>query len=269
MDIDAVTGILREAASTAIVPRFQALADGDVSEKSPGEVVTVADREAEELISLRLRGLVDAPVVGEEAASADPGLVRALVEAPVAWLVDPLDGTANFVAGRPEYAVMAALVRGGVTVAAWILRPVSGTVYVAERGSGAWRDGSRVVRKPAPSDVSSLRGVALTRFLSPQDRAHVEASSPLFASVGPGSRCAGVDYPLLVDGELDFALFHRTLPWDHAPGALLLAEAGGVSRRPDASLYAPGDDRVGLLNAVDQACWDTVRGLLIPEGVRG
>jgi 3'-phosphoadenosine 5'-phosphosulfate (PAPS) 3'-phosphatase len=70
MQIDAVTDILREAAEVAIVPRFRALADGDVTEKSAGEVVTVADRAAEDFIAPRLRALLNAPVVGEEAACA-------------------------------------------------------------------------------------------------------------------------------------------------------------------------------------------------------
>jgi fructose-1,6-bisphosphatase/inositol monophosphatase family enzyme len=73
-----------------------------------------------------------------------------------------------------------------------------------------------------------------------------------------------VDYPRLVDGAQDFVLFHRTLPWDHAPGTLLLREAGGVARRPDGSRYRPADDGLGLLNAADEACWDTVRALLLP-----
>ncbi len=264
MWIDTVTGILREAAETAIVPRFRALAEGEVSEKSPGELVTVADREAEELISRRLREVVDAPVVGEEAAAADPGLLDALRLAPTAWLVDPLDGTANFVAGRPEYAVMAALVRGGETVAAWVLRPADGRAYVAERGSGAWRDGVRVRREPAPAGAAELRGAALTGFLDPAARAHVDASAPHFARLGPGTRCAGVDYPRLLDGEQDFVLYQRTLPWDHAPGTLLLTEAGGTALRPDGTDYRPADAGAGLLNAADRRCWDTVRPLLLP-----
>ncbi|MCC5580114.1 inositol monophosphatase [Microtetraspora sp. AC03309] len=263
MWINKVTEILIDAAEIAILPRFRALADGEVAEKSPGEVVTVADREAEELISRRLRGVVDAPVVGEEAAAGDPRLLMALREAPVAWLVDPLDGTSNFVAGRSEYAVMAALVRDGETVAAWIVRPAEGYVYVAERGSGAWRDGVRVRREPAPTDPAALRGAALTRFLDPPAKAQVEAAAPRFAALGPGTGCAGVDYPRLLDGEQDFVLFQRTLPWDHAPGVLLLTEAGGVACRPDGSAYRPADPRPGLLNATDMNCWNTVRPLLL------
>ncbi|WP_245656207.1 inositol monophosphatase family protein [Microtetraspora fusca] len=131
MWINEATGILLEAAEVVILPRFLTLAKGEIAEKSPGEVATVADHEAEELISRRLR---------EEATASDPGLLMALLEAPAVWLVDPLDGT-NFVAGRPEYAVMAALVRSGETVAAWIVRPAEGDVYVAERNGSGYAGG--------------------------------------------------------------------------------------------------------------------------------
>ncbi|GIH29297.1 inositol monophosphatase [Acrocarpospora phusangensis] len=262
MQIDDVTEILREAAQTVIVPRFRALAAGEVMEKAPGEVVTVVDREAEELITRRLRGVIDAPVVGEEAVAADPRLVDVLAEAPTVWLVDPLDGTANFVAGSTDYAVMAALVRHGRTVASWILRPDDDRVYVAEHGAGAWRDGVRLRREPASDDPAGLRGVVLTRFLTPDARAHVEAVESRFAAVGPGARCAGVDYPRLVEGELDFVLFQRLLPWDHAPGVLLLTEAGGVALHPDRTPYRPAEGRPGLLNAAGTACWQSVRSLL-------
>jgi fructose-1,6-bisphosphatase/inositol monophosphatase family enzyme len=263
MQIDAVTQILQEAAQEAIVPRFRALTAGQVSEKSPGEVVTVADREAEDLITPRLRALLDVPVVGEEAAAASPGLIGALRDAPAAWVLDPLDGTANFVAGRPLWAVMAALVQAGQTVAAWIVRPADGLVYTAELGSGAWRNGSRVERRPAAAELSDLRGAAHTRFLAPADRARVRAAPPQFASLGPGASCAGVDYPQLLDGELDFVLFWRTWPWDHAPGTLLLREAGGTARRPDGSGYRPDDDIEGLLNAADERTWSSARSMLL------
>jgi fructose-1,6-bisphosphatase/inositol monophosphatase family enzyme len=263
MLIDAVTDILLEAADAAIVPRFRALAAADIAEKSPGELVTVADREAEDLITPRLKALVDAPVVGEEATAASPGLVSALWEAPAAWLVDPLDGTANFVAGRPEWAVMAALVRAGQTVAAWIVRPADDRVYVAESGGGAWRNGVRIRRAPAPADPAALRGAAHTRFLDAAGRARVQAAAPRFAELGPGASCAGVDYPRLLEGGLDFVLFWRTLPWDHAPGTLLLTEGDAVARRPDGTGYSPADDRAGLLSAAGDRCWQTVRPLLL------
>ncbi|GAA1117606.1 inositol monophosphatase family protein [Nocardiopsis metallicus] len=265
IDFDAVTEILREAAATAVLPHFQTLREDQVSEKSPGEIVTVADREAEAIISPRLRDLLDVPVVGEEATAADPELARALRNEPAAWLVDPVDGTRNFTRGEREFAVMAALVREGRTVASWILRPTEGTLYTAELGSGAWRDGTRLHRAPAPAEPARMRGAVLSRFLSPRQREHVRAVTPEFAEVGAGAYCAGVDYPRLAEGALDFVLFNRTLPWDHAPGGLLLSEAGGVALRLEGDPYRPDDDRVGLLNAADETSWRTVRSLLLPS----
>ncbi|CAL9585315.1 3'(2'),5'-bisphosphate nucleotidase CysQ [Nocardiopsis dassonvillei] len=264
IDMDAVAGILRDVAREVILPRARSLSEGEVMEKTPGELVTVVDQEAERVITARLRELLDAPVVGEEAAASDSALVETLRSEPVAWLVDPLDGTRNFVEGRREYGVMAALVRGGETVAAWIVQPEQDRVYSAERGSGAWRDGVRLRREPAPTDPGRLRGAVLSRFLAPEARRRVEAALPRFAEVGSGSHCSAFDYPLLCEGAQDFLLFHRTLPWDHAPGTLLLAEAGGVSRRPDGTPYRPDQarDALGLLNAADETCWKTVRELL-------
>lgn len=264
IDMALVTDVLREAAQTAILPRFRALADGEVMEKSPGEVVTIADREAEALITRRLRGLLDVPVIGEEATADNAALLAALPKAPYAWLVDPLDGTANFVAGRSSYAVMAALVREGETVAAWIVHPATGVSYTAEKGAGAWRDGVRLHRAHAAADPAALRGATFTRFLPPTVRDHVEAARPRFADADLGTKAAGVDYPQLAEGALDFSLYQRTLPWDHAPGTLLLTEAGGTAARLNGSPYHPADSRLGLLAAADQQCWQTVHDILIP-----
>jgi fructose-1,6-bisphosphatase/inositol monophosphatase family enzyme len=262
MLIDAVTRVLQEAAEVAIAPRFRGLAEAEVFEKSPGQLVTVADREAEDMITPRLQALVDAPVVGEEAATANPRLFSALREAPAVWVVDPLDGTSNFVAGRPEWAVMAALIRDGVTVAGWIVRPADDLVYEGESGSGTWRNGVRVSRAPASPRPTDLRGAAYTRFMDPAARARLRAAAPLFAEFGPGASCTGFDYARLIDGELDFVLFWRTLPWDHAPGTLLVTEAGGSVRQLDETEYRPADTARGLLNAASDDCWYATRPLL-------
>src|SRR5699024_11805003 len=91
-----------------------------------------------------------------------------------------------------------------------------------------------------------------------------------FAKIGPGTRCVGVEYPRLVEDDLDFALYRWTSPWDHAPGSLLLTEAGGVARRLEGDPYRPDDDRVGLLCASDPGTWQTARSLLpTPTGCCG
>lgn len=265
MLMDRVAEILAEASAEVVEPRFRALAAGEVMEKAPGEVVTIADREAEVIIERRLRELLPVPVVGEEAVAADPGLARALHSEPAVWLVDPVDGTSNFIAGRPEYAVMASLVRSGQTVAAWIWQPATATGYTAELGSGAWRNGHRLTRTPAPGEPAKWCGSVKSRFLDPARRRQVEANATAFGEVTPGRHAAGIEYPDIAEGALDFILYWRTLPWDHAPGSLLVAEAGGVSARLDGSPYRPeapgGED--GLLVAADPECWERTRDILL------
>ncbi len=129
---------------------------------------------------------------------------------------------------------------------------------------GAARNGVAVAVTSRPVEPGALRGAVLTRFLPTSVSATVDAGRDRFDTVTPGRRCAGVDYPAVVDDGQDFVLFWRTLPWDHAPGVLLLQEAGGVALRPDASPYRPADTRPGLLVAAGRSTWDTVRAALLP-----
>ncbi|MFE2960479.1 inositol monophosphatase family protein [Nocardia tengchongensis] len=253
---------MRDTAEIAIRPRFRRLTGDNIHEKQPGDLVTVADREAEKLIAHELREILDIPVVREESVAEDPSLLAALGEK-ACWLVDPLDGTSNFVAGRAEYAVMAALLHDGEPVAGWIILPETGQLYVAEQRSGAFRDGTRIQRPAPPAEIERLRGAAPTRRLTPEGRAKLSAAGTSFASLGPGTLSAGVNYTRILDRDFDFVLYQRSLPWDHAAGALLLAEAGGVSVRPDGSPYrlAARHDAL-LLNAADQACCRAVQAVL-------
>ncbi|MFI6443954.1 inositol monophosphatase family protein [Kitasatospora sp. NPDC050543] len=263
--MEKVAEILAEASAEVVEPRFRALAAGEVMEKAPGEVVTVADREAEVIIARRLRELLPVPVVGEEAVAADPALAEALHSEPAVWLVDPVDGTSNFIAGRPDFAVMASLVRAGQTVAAWIWQPIAGTAYAAELGSGAWRDGHRLTRTPAADSPAGWRGSLKSRFLDPAEHLRLRTNAAVFGEVTAGRHSAGVEYPQIVDGEQEFTFYWRTLPWDHSPGSLLVSEAGGVSARLDGSGYRPDPPGCedGLLVACDPHTWEQAREILL------
>lgn len=263
VDIDAVGEILREAAMTAIVQRFRSLADHEIEEKSPGEVVTVADRDAERFITARLHEILPGvPVVGEEAAATNPDLLDTIDVEPWVWLVDPFDGTANFARGDPHWAVMVALLRNGETVASWIYRHTDDRLYLAELGGVTWRGGARLRCSTDKTAVGSLRGTVLKRFLTGEERRRMVPHFDDFQSVGGGVYCAGYEYPAIIDDEQHFALFQRLLPWDHAPGVLLLTEAGGVARHPDAGAFRPGQHTRGLLLASSAAVWASVQRVL-------
>lgn len=266
VDVDRVSDILRDVAARAIIPRFRSLSREEVRAKGVDDVVTVADLEAERLVTSALTALAPTiRVIGEEGSAQDADLLASLGEDATYWLLDPLDGTANFVAGDPDIGVMLALVHGGDVVASWIWQPIHDVLLVAERGAGAFRNGERIhpVDHAGTRPASELAGWMWTRFLPPDVRAGVQTSPSRFASLRSGPTAAAVAYGKLVLGESDFSLYWRTAPWDHAPGVLLLRETGGAARRLDGRDYRPGQPGDGLLVTRSAADWPAVRESLL------
>src|SRR5215510_12614816 len=127
-DAGRVAELMRETAAAELLPRFRALAKEDIRMKGPGDVVTIADVASEQRLASGLaRILPGVPVVGEEAVEQDAGLI-ALIGRPgeSCWIVDPLDGTSNFAAGRDTFAMIVCLVHDRETVAGWILDIANG-----------------------------------------------------------------------------------------------------------------------------------------------
>jgi fructose-1,6-bisphosphatase/inositol monophosphatase family enzyme len=252
VDTTAVLDLMKHVAAEVITPRFRSLAEGEVMEKNPGDLVTVADRESEAILTRELGAAYpDAMVLGEELTATDSTAVRRYLAAPHAFTVDPVDGTKNFVHGSPDHAVMVSEVRGGQTVRAWIWQPEHQVGWVAERGSGVFRNGERVVRRPVPDEVEP-RGATSMWPLRGHSFGHLP---PLVGSWV----CCGVDYPRLMEGEIDYLLYGRNSPWDHSPGALMVHEAGGWVGHPDGQAYAPQDVIPGIVVAADKATYAAVR----------
>ncbi len=256
-DIDRVTRIIRETAAAEIMPRFRALAAGDVSEKHPGDLVTIADTRSEDRLAAALTALTPgSAVVGEEMVDADPDILLALAgDAPV-WVLDPLDGTQNFVDGKPCFAVIVAYCLGGRTVAGWIHDPVNDVTAWAADGEGAWIGGARV-RVAPPAPIGEMSGSLVRRL---RKRLHTDEAFSGARLVQ--YRCVGREYMDLARGELHFARYGRRIrPWDHAAGVLLHREAGGFSALVgDRSPYRPAPRIVEgtLMLAPDEATWDAL-----------
>ena len=260
-----VEALLHEAAEREIMPYWQNLGWDDVSEKTPGELTTIADKQCESFLASRLTSLIDGSVaLGEESVHENPGLLSVLhSDAPV-WIIDPLDGTRNFVSGRTPFAVMVGLVYRGETVGAWILNPIDGVLTSAEKGSGACQGSSRQVVDPSLQPLSSLRGALLTAFLPDSLRPAAEAASGIFRSI-ERTRCAGYNYCAFARNDMQFLFYYRTLVWDHAPGVLIAEEAGGFVRRLDGTEYSPADTRKGLLCASNREMWEAIQRKVVPS----
>jgi len=210
---------------------------------SPVDVVTAADRETEALIRARLAELrPDDGFFGEE-SGAETGTSG------LTWIVDPIDGTVNFLYGIPHYAVSIAVVEGEPDPLSWralagcVVNPASGEVYTAAAGGGAYL-GERRLEVAASVELSQAL-IATGFAYSAEERARQGA---IVAALLPQVRdirrmgTASLDLCAVAAGRAN-AYFERTLsPWDHAAGALIAREAGAIVKgRADA---APSRDLI-------------------------
>ena len=250
-----IAALMARVAQTAILPRYQHLTAGQIANKAVDDVVTVADTDAEALLSEALARLMpEAAIVGEEAASADPAVLDRLGDS-LCWIIDPIDGTNNFAAGRPPFGILIALAEHGAMVAGWIYDVLSGRLCSAHRGAGAWVDGERVTARSTGQEPP-VAAISLV-FADPDRRAVLkERVAPHYTLVDI-PRCAAEQYPRIVLGINDVSIFERTLAWDHAAGVLFVNEAGGRAARPDGSAYRVDRHlQPGLIAAASPALFD-------------
>ena len=235
------------------------------SKSSAEDVVTFADRQSEEFIRARLRELrPDDGFFGEE-GSADTG------SSGLTWIVDPIDGTVNYLYSIPQYAVSIAVVDGVPNPATWtalagaVINPVLGEMFLAARGEGAFLEtgfvGETHGASGAPTGsagsagsagahvrrltINTLSGLSLTLVgtgfsYSAVDRAQqAQVLTRLLPAVRDIRRAgsAALDLCAVASGRLDAYFERGTKPWDHAAGALIAREAGahvaGLKGQPE------------------------------------
>lgn len=256
-----VAAIMAETAAEEILPRFRNLDDADIREKSPGELVTVADEASEARLTERLADLLPGSrVVGEEAVGRDAALLEILKSDDPVWIIDPLDGTSNFAAGHASFAVIVALVVGGATVAGWIYDPNRPAMAIAENGSGAYLDGAPMLVSVEP-ELANMRAIITLRYFSGDLLEGVRRLEAAVAKVTPFS-CAGLAYLDLCSGAAEIATPARLRPWDHAAGALMHLEAGGHNALSDARPYSPKTSEGLFIVAPHEAAWTAVHDLM-------
>lgn len=256
MQTQQISELLADVADRVILPRFGALTTGDIEEKKPGDLVTVADREAEQEIVAALEKLQPGALVfGEEGVFADPRRMDALPSADHAFVIDPVDGTRNFARGRADFAVMVAEVRHGITVRGWIWQPVHARLYVTERGAGVTCNGIALAPPPpSPRQVP----VGATYLPVPGEE---QADVKVIRSWGS----CGIDYPKLIAGEVDFLSYRSMFPWDHLAGGLMVTELGGRIATAAGVDYQAGVIGRRLLSANTPRLWQVAKQALFGE----
>ncbi|MBD0711964.1 MULTISPECIES: inositol monophosphatase family protein [unclassified Streptomyces] len=255
---------VREAAAAEIMPRFRQLAAEEIVEKNgPHDLVTVADRAAEAHLTTALTALLPGSVVvGEEAVHADPAVYEALRgDAPV-WIVDPVDGTRQFVHGDPGFCTLVALARHGELIASWTYAPALEECAVAVRGRGATLNG-QPLRSGSPAP-----GATLEVATSHPDYTTPEQKRALLGLVAEGVSprpcgSAGLEYLAVARGALDATAFSWEYAWDHAAGLLLVTEAGGAHTTVAGEPFrVTGGNALPFTAARDTATAERIRALL-------
>ena len=260
-DSERVAALMRETAAAELLPRFRRLAKDDIRHKRPGDVVTVADVASEQRLASGLAKILPGvPVVGEEAVEKDAGLIE-LIGRPgeSCWIVDPLDGTSNFAAGRDTFAMIVCLVHDRETIAGWILDVPGERIGIAIKGQGVTLNNQPIrleaTNRPPAGYIGFKVRKEFDRQLSPSQRARLGGLTSL--------NCAGREYIEILSGQREFSLYRRTKPWDHAAGALMVGEAGGQAERFDGTPYGPaGSMDGGIITAVSAGVLTEVREIL-------
>jgi len=227
-------------------PRPQA---SEWTEKGRHDFVTVVDRTAEQMIADTLLSAVpDSQIIGEELTP------DAIPQAEVAWVVDPLDGTTNYLHAYPQYAVsIGCVVRGELCVGV-ILDVPRDIVYKAASGHGAWMGSHQLAVSKIATPGEALIGTGFPfKRLDGLDRYLGQFTRVMEATAGvrrAGS--AALDLADVAAGRLDAFWELWLSPWDIAAGVVLIREAGGVVTRPDGSADVLGSGPIVAGNATLQ-----------------
>jgi myo-inositol-1(or 4)-monophosphatase len=220
--LDLARGAAARAASE-LAERARRRTEPLATKSSPTDLVTEADRATEQLIiEILLDARPDDAILGEEAG-------RRAGSSGVEWVIDPLDGTTNFVYGYPQFAVSIAARLDGTTVAGVVADPSSGEEYRATLGGGAWRGDERLGVRDSHDLATALVGTGFS-YDPERRRLQARALETILPAVRDIRRAgsAALDLCWVAGGRLD-AYWERGLAeWDHAAGALVALEAGAV-----------------------------------------
>ncbi|MCH9769461.1 MAG: inositol monophosphatase [Gammaproteobacteria bacterium] len=211
------------SASKILVQFFDHLDRLEVNEKNPNDLVTQADLLAEqEIISIIRKSYPDHSILSEEAGKQEGN--------ECCWIIDPLDGTANFVHGFPQFAISIAMQHRNQLEVALVYDPLSQEMFTASRGQGAQLNQRRIRVSNTKKLTKSLIGTGFPF----REQAHLQPFLTTFQNVLPqaqGVRRAGaaaLDLAYVAAGRLDGFWEAALKPWDMAAGALLIKEAGGL-----------------------------------------
>lgn len=243
-EIAHLSRLLRATAATILLPCWHGIQG---QRKADGSLMTPADLAAQDYLAEQLaRDFPEIPLLGEEMRSTEQGALLADINRPL-WVLDPLDGTTNYAAGFPVFAISLALIEGGEAVLGVILDPVRDECFSAIHGQGAWLDG-QAIRPGAPSRQlrDCVAVVDLKRL--PETQARQLIRHRCFGSQRNLGAVA-LEWCWLAAGRFQLYLHGGQKLWDYAAGRLIAEEAGAAVYQPSPQVAIPGSRLAPRLTA--------------------
>lgn len=257
--------IVREIAASIVMPWFRRLDATQVTAKSsPFDLVTAVDQEAEDAIRRAiLSKFPETVAIGEEAAEKKPELLERIANAECCVIIDPIDGTGNFVAGLTTFGMILAVTQRGETTFGLLYDPVMDDWVTAERGAGAEYVSScgrktKLRTRPARSPMNCEGFVSMG--LWPASERSQRLAELDHVGYVRSLRCSCHEYRTLALGKADFVFNAARKPWDHAAGVLVATEAGGASDIGFGERYRPTSFEGGFWVA---SCEETLSSLIV------
>lgn len=246
-----------QEAGTLLRDGYKRLSDGQISLKGKGDYVTDLDRQSEDIIIRIIKSAFpDHGIIAEESGTESR-------DANIRWIIDPLDGTANYVRGIPVFAVSIGIMTGNELTAGVIYNPIPDELFTAEKGKGARLNGKEIrIDDPGTLDRAMLATGFPWRFPKVIDE-YTAGLAALIRSAGGIRRlgAAAVDLAYTACSIFNGFWEMRLKPWDIAAGAVIVREAGGIvtDTRGGDSFLETGDIVAGAPR-IHAAVLETLRG---------
>ena len=265
-----INDLFQEVNKKIILKYFNNLSSNDISTKtSHDDFVSIADKKSEQLISKKLLGFLNVKkFIGEEASYLNNKQYITLMNEPLVWVVDPIDGTKNYINGKDTFCSMISLVSFSIPIATFIYYPLKKNYVYGFKGFGAYSmniDTNKItklsINQITPKLILGSGGTKGIR--APYRKSILENLRNNTNRVFIGS--AGIETIMLTNNETQFLFHGRVTPWDHSPLDLITREAGGhvymVKNKEKFNINAKGP----ILAASNNEIWDYIKEIAIPK----
>jgi fructose-1,6-bisphosphatase/inositol monophosphatase family enzyme len=268
--LEYITSILVDVNDKIILYYFNNLSPNDINTKTASDdFVSVADKKSEDFITNKLFKFLDiTKIIGEESAFINKENYLSLLNEPLLWVIDPIDGTKNYIKGNRNFCSMISLVQDNYPIASFIYQPLERELIYAFKGHGSYKlNVNTKISTKLKIEINprtEIIGSGGTKGIPDDFRKSILFNLRTYTKrLFIGS--AGVETVMMATNKIQFIFHGRVTPWDHSPFHLITKEAGGcvymAQSREDFNILSKGP----ILAAANNDIWTEIREIVIPE----